>query len=384
MGIFNFFGSKKTPPAEKKQIRGAFSTPFLEIGRGDLSTPYIDSLSSIKGYARFGADNLYPQLLNQLYHRSPLHGAIIDFIDLAVRGNGHEWVIPANNGKTRVEEISWERRNKLNHLIRCISMDILIHNRVTCKICYNDGNPYIERFDPETIRNNKDLSYFCYSYDWSRGRVENTEYPAWRPGIREDSIWNWHGHSPGQSIYPLPVYNKVLNWLSLDADFAFFHKNNIKNSVFPSAVLSTPFQFNSDEEEDAYIQGIRGAQGPEYAGRIMLLQGTGFDNVPTVEFPTPNANDKSFLETSKEMKKQICFPWKINPAIMGIEKESGLGNAQELQMAYSIFEKVIVLPTRANLEEVLGELISTTGYQNEIVFNNLQIVEKQIIETPKL
>jgi hypothetical protein len=40
----------------------------------------------------------------------------------------------------------------------------------------------------------------------------------------------------------------------------------------------------------------------------------------------------------------------------------------------------MVMPLRAQLEEILGGLFDATGLRNEIVFNNFQIIEKEIKE----
>ncbi len=66
----------------------AFNTPFLKVGKGNLSLPFVQSRWSSTGVIYFGQDNLFPQLLNQMYFTSPLHGSIVDFTTNAVMGGG--------------------------------------------------------------------------------------------------------------------------------------------------------------------------------------------------------------------------------------------------------------------------------------------------------
>ncbi len=66
----------------------SFSTPFLPVGRGNLTLPYINGRYVQESWVRFGEGNLYPEMLNQMYYSSPLHGAIVDFKTNAVIGGG--------------------------------------------------------------------------------------------------------------------------------------------------------------------------------------------------------------------------------------------------------------------------------------------------------
>ena len=57
-----------------------FSSPFMKVAGGNLSLPYVRAYSSSEPYIRFGNDNLFPQIINQMYHQSPLNNGIINFI----------------------------------------------------------------------------------------------------------------------------------------------------------------------------------------------------------------------------------------------------------------------------------------------------------------
>jgi hypothetical protein len=382
MGIFDKIFKKDTPKDEGTKDM-SFSTPFYKIGKGNLSMPFVSPWQFTgPGYIRFGADNMYPQLLNQLSLTTPLHGAIINFTNNAIVGGGWEWRIPPNTGKEKVDLLTYERVNKLKELVRLISRDILIHNRVTIIMCRQENGTYtMKRLDPSTIRTNRDGSKFAYSLDWSRGEVETRFYNRWTPGCKEyETLYIWNYNSAGQDYYPLPIYNSVLNWAGLDAEMSYFHKQNILNSVFPSMVIRRPKDFASMEEAQRFQAGLKSKQGAENAGNVLVLTGPGYDMTPEVSFPTPNANDATFLETAKQLADQVCFAWSINPSIMGIKVAGSLGNKEELEISYSIWEKNMVLPLRAQLEEILGGLFDATGLRNEIVFNNFQIIEKEIKE----
>lgn len=393
MKFFGFnFGSKKQNPQPVTQLTEhsfstlknfAFSTPFYKISKENLSLPYITKYYTTNNIVRFGEDNLYPQLLNQLYYTSPLHGSIIEFITNAIIGGGYTY---KNNKLTSSEKISlmtFEKLNDFSKLIRLLTRDFLIHRRICVKVIKKTNN-FVKfyRLDPSTIRNDVYNEKFIYSYDWSRGYYDFREYNRWEPTDTEgESLYVYQDNTPGQDIYPIPQYNSILNFAALDGEIAYFHKNNIMNSVFPSLVIKRPKEFNSIEEIQAFKEEISSKTGAHNAGRVLVLTGNGKEDVPEFSKVDPSQNDKMFETISKEIKDQLCFAWSLNPSIMGIKVAGSLGNAEELQMSYAIFEKNVVMPYRHIMTEIFNQLLFIGNQKNEIDINNYQILDKTIVPT---
>jgi hypothetical protein len=384
MGIFSFFNSQPKPTETPSASPQAFSTPFLKIGKGNLAAPYVNTFYTISGrYVRFGNDNLYPQLLNQLYFQSPIHAACVDFITNAVIGGGYEWAFPGTTPRERVEILTFEKKNRIKTLFKTITRDIVIHNRVTLLMSkMQDGSYKIKRLDPSTIRHNVEIDRVAYSPDWSRGEVGAQYYKIWYPGCKDkESVFLWQDDSPGQDIYALPGYQGSLNWCYLDSEQSFFHKQNIQNSVFPSIVIRRPKEFQSQDEIDTFREQLKMKQGAENSGSALVLTGQGFEQTPEVVFSASNPNDKVFMETAKECKEQICIAHKINPSIMGIKVQGSLGNAQELEMSYTIFEKNVVMPLKAQVEDIFGDIVDACGFNNTMIINDFQIIDRAIEKT---
>jgi hypothetical protein len=105
-----------------------FGTPLVKIGKGDITKPYIDSSYVNKDtYVRFGYDNLFPSIIDQMYYQSPLHSTIIDFQINATIGGGWE-IIGEKEGKEKVEEYTFVKKLKLNKLVKSIAYDIKMQN----------------------------------------------------------------------------------------------------------------------------------------------------------------------------------------------------------------------------------------------------------------
>ena len=385
MKIFGInIGGKQTLAATPKSTMGAqaFSTPFLTVGEGNLALPYVDRYYTVNNIIRFGSDNLYPQLLNQMYYTSPIHGTAIDFITNAIIGGGYYWKDEKLPAADRVDLMAFEKANRLSKLAKTLTRDWIMHRRV-CVVVTRRGNKAVKltRLDPATIRNNADLESFIYSVDWSRGMVNTVTYPRYYEGCAHvESLYVYQDDSPGQDIYPIPSYNSILNWAYLDGEQSFFHKSHIQNSIFPSLAIRRPKEFGSIEEVQQFKHEIQSKTGASNAGRVIVLTGNGMDDVPEIVSVDVKSNDNVFDSTSREIKDQICFAHGINPSIMGIKVAGSLGATTELQDSYAILEKNRIMPERYEMECILNDLVHAANITNHLLISDFQIIDKAIVE----
>lgn len=372
-----------TEPGSPGDGKMSFSTPFLKITKGsNLGAPYINPQYTISGAVQFGSDNLYPQILDQMYYTSPIHSDCINFIVQAAIGGGYEWCVEPKTGKEKVDLYTFERINRFKKMFRHLPVDFVIHKRV-CVLIKKDANgkfKSMKRLHPSTIRNNETLTKFQYCKDWSR-RVGVIEYNKYTPNGKDlESVYVYHAESVGQDVYPLPSYISVLNDVFLDGEISYLQKSNIENSIWPSLGIRIPKLFASDEEREEFKEGINYNSGAKGGGRIIFLQGQGMENTPEIVPIPTNQNDKLFDSTISNVFNKVCFAHGINPSIMGIKVAGSLGNAQELEMSYSIFEKNIVMPLRDELTEIYDDLLDIADVKNSIEINDYQIIEKAIVE----
>jgi hypothetical protein len=388
---FNFLGMKfgreyipMTQDIPTPQGTGfAFSTPFMKVGKNNLSLPVVDKYYTQNGVVRFGEDNLYPQLLNQMYYTSPIHGGLIEFITNATIGGGYDFVMANLSGSEKVELLTFERKMKLEKLSRLLTRDYVIHRRVCVIVCRDNKGKLsrLKRVDPSTIRNYVNNERFVFNADWSRGMAGVKEYNRYNVGTREsESLYVYQDETPGQDIYPIPGYNSVLNWCNLAGDIAFFQKANIQNGVFPSAVIRRPKEFSSIEEIQKFKSEIGNSTGSGNGGRLMVLTGNGMDDTPEYIQVNANNNDKLFETTLRDLNSEIAKGHRIDPSIAGISIAGSMGNNQQMEMSYSIFEKDVVMPLRKTIEEILNDLIDIAKIPNSIKITDYQIIEKTIVE----
>lgn len=371
----------KTEVVNVNDGKMSFSTPFFKIGKGDLGKPFISTWYTVSGIVQFGSDNLYPQILDQLYYTSPMHSGCLEFISRAAIGGGYEYTTPPVTGVEKVDLYTFEKKNKFKKIFRYLPIDFLIHKRVCFLIKKDVQGKFVSmtKLNPATIRNNQTIDKFVYCQDWSR-RTGLIEYNKYTPNGKDlESIYVYHAESVGQDTYPLPSYISILNDVFLDGEISFLQKANIQNSIWPSLAIRIPKLFASDEEREDFKKGIVDNSGASGGGKIIFLQGQGIENTPELVTVATNQNDKLFDSTIENVFNKICFAHGINPSIMGIKVAGSLGNAQELEMSYSIFEKNVIMPLRDELTEIYDELLDIAGVKNSIEINDFQIIEKAIV-----
>ena len=359
----------------------AYNTPFLKIGKGNLSLPYIQSNTTKAGVIYFGDSNLFPQVLNQMYFTSPLHSAIVDFTGNAVMGGGVKIELKEDNARNEVDARVFMSKVGGQKTFRLLERDYYLHRRCHMILRYSANGQFLkaERVDPSQIRYRFDGAFeFCE--DWATYRNRRTILPYNPAGNMGEVLYTKQDDSPGQDHYPIPSYSAALNWCYLDGEQSYLHKSNIQNSIFPSLIIRRPKRFSSKKEQEDFIDGLKGNKGSENAGNVGVLSGDGFDNTPEVVQVSPNSNDKLFTETSKSIQDNICFAHKINPSIMGIKVAGSLGNAQELEMSYAIWEKNVVIPERLIIEQIGKELLHIGDVNGTLKVEKYKLVGDNIIE----
>lgn len=367
---------KMNNQTEEKAGYFAFSTPFVKIGKGDLTKPYVDvNLTGLKGYIRFGADNLFPQIINQMYYTSPLNGSIIEYKKNAVIGGGYT-IDESDNAKNKVNLYTFIKRNKFNKEVKNWTRDLIMHDRIAAILyCDEKGNPYkIKRVSPEKIRLDANKEKAFISQDWLRqNQVEIIDIYDGTP--KSKSLYYFEKETPGQDFYPIPMYSSAFNWMYLDGESSLLHKSNIQESIYPSLVVRRPKNFKSPDEAMKFQEALTRKKGADNAGFVWVLTADTKDMLPEVDTIQTSGNDKLFLQTDERMDASICRAHQIDPFIMGIRVSGKLGSGQELEHAYLTFEKNYVMPVREDLEYVFNDMLFIFKINNTLTINNYQIVD---------
>jgi len=381
MKLFGFNISRGN--AVESETFQAFSTPFKKVGDANLALPKIDGLYREAGsYVPFGEDNLFPQLLNQLYYTSPLHGATIDFKTNATLGGGYELEMDRLGAKGQIDAIAFTKKIDIKQTIKAVTKDILIHNRVYFLGCIDAKGKVIikRRISPEKIRKNNSGEMFLYCDDWSRLMNIKQLKPFKYAEKGEDFLWSYEIPSVGQDLYSLPQYTSANNWIFLDGEMSYLQKSNIVNSIFPNFAIMFPRKPQGEEEMDMIRKSINGLKGAENGGKSAAFFANRAEDLPKFEVIPTSTNDGLFQNTTESIENKICQAHTIDPILMGIRVSGKLGSGTDIKQSYIIFEKNVIMPLREEVEYVFNGLFDLVDIDAELVINDYQIIGEQIVD----
>ena len=382
MAWYSRFINNKPQATEVVEGYQSFSTPFGNVGSNNLSLPYVNGRHQIAGYIPFGTNNLFPELLNQLYYTSPLHGAIVDFKTNAIVGGGYTLETAKMTSDDKLKLYTFEKKMKLNKTSKAIAQQLIVHHRVYFKLCYNKkGELYkVENVSPEKVRVARDRITYFMCDDWS-SRIDVIPIKKAHPTNTDlEQLYVYEIMTLGQEWYSLPQYTSALNFAFLSGELSYFAKSNIQNSVFPSFAMMFPKRPQSEEEKHMIKNTIDRLKGAANAGKAVAFFANSADQLPKIEALPVNNNDKLFHEASALNTEQICFSHTIDPILMGVRTTGSLGGGADIKQAYVVFEKNVVMPLRDQVEEIVNELLALAKIPSTYMLNNFQIINETIVE----
>lgn len=391
MGFFKQPNKAATPADEPKgtDAQGgvyALSTPFMQIGEGNLSLPYINPRSRRLNAVAFGADNLFPQLINQMKLSSPLHGSIIDYKVRATVGGGYTYK-PKNPGDMDclVASKKFELKYNLKNLVNEICEHGYMHERFYRIIEFQMQNGRMIPIDmhdvsAEEVRVCVDKTTYVICPDWST-MVGAYSIKKYHPNNRDlKQLFVYERKTIGQRYYPIPTYTSANNWFFLDGEMSFLHKTNIQESIFPSFAVTFMKKTVDDKEAEKTAEKIQAKKGAKGAGKIWVFFAGSKETAPEIKEIPKNNNDQLFIQTDGRIDEKICQAHTIDPLLMGIRVSGKLGSGTDIQQSYTIFEKNQVIPMRCEVEDIVRELMRIFNVPAEFELNNFQIINETIVQ----
>lgn len=384
MGIFDRFRSKPAADNEGQNFEGfrAISTDGM-----DLSKPFVDDYNARSArYIEFGTNNLYPQILNQLYVSSPMHQACCNFKRYVLTGNGYEWEgFDKLSVSEQIQIQQFEAMSGLKKGIKQIALTWVKHGRVVALVRFDkDANKYthFRIVDPEYIRNSRvdflsDMpALYYYSRDWSVARSEATFKPLAPKNWDEWQVVELKNEMGGFRSYGMPDWSASANWQVVSADLGLLHKSAIENGIQPSLLFMYPYVMSEDERKKWEQDVQRFGKGAKNYGRAIKIEGKGGSLMPDIKTATTTDNHKLFEQTSKEQKEEIAISHGINPALMGVRIAGSLGQSEEIEFSAKQFKRMWQEPNQAEIEGFINHIAKQCGIEAKFRLKVTDIIEK--------
>lgn len=375
MALFGFKGTKKTEPIQEQKHSlemHTFNRPtqWGSDWKYDYSKPNINIRANGQ-YVPFGNDNAYPKILLDMYYSSPFHAAIIDFKNNALAGNGYEITTIDSSLDTK---ISKERAQLImnDDWLWSFVMEYLIHQRVNILVTKKaDRVVNVQVIGADEIRDSSDGLGYWRCDDWIRYKNKMEYIQKYdKLSNTEKQLLVFQRLGPGQRVYTIPQYATAANWIWLDGQIAFFQKQNIENSINPSAIINFFEPVTNEAEKQSFIDNLQlSYSSAKNAGKIMTFFSRSKETAPEVIISEPNKLDKSFAVSQENIIKNVAYAHLINPAIMGISPAGQLGATQQLIDAYSIFNSNYLIPTQKMLDNYLTQVVNILSVKGFVKLN---------------
>lgn len=329
----------------------------------------------------FGADNLYPFDLIDLYNDSSTHNAIINGKVGYIVGNGldsedlgvKKWLSSANLSE------DW------TSLMKRISLDYELFNGYAIEVIRTAAGNQYHHVDFANIRLSLDGG-LQYSSDWitekgtrnARPEISNLERFNPSDENQKRGIIYHVDYRPNLKHYPLPVYVGSLAEIKTDVEIGDYWLKEVESGFAGGTIITHNNGVPETlEESKAFEKSFQDKFGGASGSKIVHLFSPSKDN--SSEIANLNGNDlhERYVEMSKRVKESIFIGHRVtNPILFGVKEQGQLGGRSELDLAYEIFSNTYVQERKNTILRTIKKLAFL-----EIQNTNIELIPLKPIDT---
>jgi hypothetical protein len=339
-------------------------------------------------FLSFGADNLYPLFLLELYNNygSPLNKSIINKKTKMTAGFGYK---PLADAKLN----EWAKKNNLERLLLYLAKDFMIYGGFAIEVIWNrEGTSFDINYLPiHTLRiglkeTEEEADYYWYSKDWGQYKKEEykPEYikrfdPKDRTG--RQAIYYIEPNPAATSLYPIPDYSTAINFVDLDYQIGKFHLNQVRQGFAPSFILNFATGIPTIDEQNQFFREFqRNFKGAENAGKIMITYSDGGDQKPEMIPIQLNDSDDRFILLQEMVEKNITQAHEMPVQLVSFQP-GRLGSADERKELMAEFQTYYIAIKQNQMEEAINGILETIGYTEQIVLRDYTSADKSGVLT---
>jgi predicted transcriptional regulator len=336
---------------------------FQRINFHDNKLPVFKE-NKAKGFVTFGADNLYPDFLIELFNKSPKHNAIVSAKASYVAGIGTE-VFGSNTEEIAKAEAKLKNINAYEtyeELKAKVAYDAELFNGFAVEVIWNKAKTAPSEYYHIPFKNvRKGLEGdFVYCADWTDNKAEKIHYQPYNPITRESKqIYYCQFYRPGQGEYPLPDYVGALKYIEVDTEISNYYLNSIKNGFTAQTHIQLFKGIPTPEEARATARRFKeNYQGTDNAGGLIIQYNDPTEKESVINNLQPSDFDKQFDLLNKTVQQEIFVAHKVNsPMLFGVRVEGQLGGRSELIEAYEMFHHAYIEPRQQKIDDTFAYLL---------------------------
>lgn len=329
---------------------------------------FFEEYNSTLDVRYYGKDNLYPQMLRDLYETSP------SFSSSAMRKA--EFLYGEGTQSTIIS----------NKTLKSLLIDYSIYGGFALFVRYNGLGDIIgvDYVPFETVRlgecGENNIYTYCYvCSDWSGVKTINKKkvdpkknkqrYFMFTPNL-ETRLRRIENGEVGEVLYfsnttsyPTEPIRAVLNYVSSELGTANVIYRDVRSNFMPNSVLAIPKQ--SDEDFNAFQTALTDLQGDENAYKILALEYSSQEDKPEAINLVGNDYVDRMIKINDECEKKIVSAYQQQAFLRLAEGSLGFGS-DAISNIYT-FYNIYLKNNRAEIENELKQL-DPTFTMNEIKY----------------
>lgn len=328
-----------------------------------VSQPYID-IKQRKGYKRwvnFDYDNLFPNVLYNLYADSPLQASILNNQMKYVYGAGlkdYEASIFQPNLLDRWEDI----------IKKCIT-DFCIYGAFSIQVVpsVNGDRLLFYHVPVNQVRlgaynDENQIEYAYLATDWSRVNnsnvVEIKMFGNEQPKQGERYLLYFKEYDPSELFYAVPKWYSAANWMLADIALSRYYNNYIRNNFSANLAITYPCDLDEDKKKQLYEMLVESFGGQDNAGNIVLLFGENGTNPIISSIESVNAD--LYKEVCDTVLKYIVSANRLtSPLLAGLNTSSGFSaKSDEIIAAYTLYKLTVIDEIREFIMSKMNYLLT--------------------------
>jgi hypothetical protein len=336
---------------------------FQRINFHDNKLPVFKE-NKAKGFVTFGADNLYPDFLVELFNKSPKHNAIVSAKASYIAGIGTD-VFGQNTTDIAKAEAKLKNINAYEtyeELKAKIAYDAELFNGFCVEVIWNKAKTAPSEYYHipfKDVRKSLDGQYL-YCEDWTDAKAERVHYMPYNPITRESKqLYYCQFYRPGEGTYPLPDYVGALKYIEVDTEISNYYLNSIKNGFTAQTHIQLFKGIPTPEEARATARRFKeNYQGTDNAGGLIIQYNDPTEKESVISNLQPSDFDKQFDLLNKTVQQEIFVAHKVNsPMLFGVRVEGQLGGRSELIESYEMFHHAYIEPRQQKIDDVFSYLL---------------------------
>ena len=335
-----------------------------------IGEPYVEKTTR-NGWIKFGADNLYPDLILNLVNASPLQKAILETKKTYILGAGQEKT--EDNIYTPHMFESW-----FELFSKCTSDMVYFGAFAVQAILNESGNRFSfyhtpvnqVRFSQYNENNIIETAYLCT--DWSRAQknrnvVEIPMFGTETPQKGKSYLIYFKPYQPNNYYYAVPEWMAAANYISADGELSRYYNNYIRNNFSANLSIKFPYEPTEEKKQELYKNLMASFGGAENAGNIILLFGQDGQNPEISNIESVNAD--LYNSVVDIIKSAIISANRLtSPVLAGIGTSTGFSSkSDELIAAYTQFKLTVIANERKFIVDGFNKLLEMNGLNR--VFN---------------